>query len=56
MDTLTKMLVESDTHFEQDQIVAAKEVFKDWLKEVGLGIYSTPESVRKLLIMLVDEP
>jgi len=33
----------------------AQAVFKEWLREVGLPVYSTPEDVRKMLITLVDE-
>ena len=66
MKTLTEMLVSSDTHFDLDQISAAKEAFKEWLKTVGLpdhisygkgGVpFNATESTRKLLITLVDEP
>lgn len=35
---------------------SVKEVIKMWLREVGLPLYGTPESIRKLLITLVDEP
>lgn len=44
----------------------SKEAFKDWLKDVGLPdydtigkggvIFSATDSLRKLLILLIDEP
>ena len=62
--TLTEMLINCNTHFELDQIATAKAVFKEWLETVGLPQYYNPdgqcfnvtESLRKLLVILVDEP
>lgn len=60
--TLTEMLKEINP----DDVELNREVFKEWLKEVGLPDYqvigknfhqfSATESLRKLLITLVDEP
>lgn len=55
-NTLTEMLVNSDTHFHPDQLIAAKEVFKEWLKQVGLPPHPLGEITRQLLVTLVDEP
>lgn len=67
MSTLTEML--NDKEEEPGggvPIPDALEVFKDWLKTVGLTDYyssnrdgvefNTTESLRQLLIALVDEP
>ena len=54
--TLTEMLVNADTFFYPDQLATAKEVFKEWLKTVGLPTQMSEESTRQLLITLVDEP
>ena len=61
--TLTKSL--KVLGYKRD-IVLAKRVFKEWLRTVGLSDYtcygrggvpfSATESIRKLLIILVDEP
>ena len=58
---LTEMLAKEVKHPEP-----VKEVFKQWLKEVGLPdhdtigkggyIFSATESTRELLILLIDEP
>lgn len=61
--TLTEMLVNAGqggaVHVEY-----SKQIFKEWLETVGLPQYYNPdgmcfnatESLRKLLIQLVDEP
>ena len=54
--TLTEMLVNADTFFYPDQLIAVKEVFKEWLRTVGLPTQMSEESTRQLLITLVDEP
>ena len=60
--TLTEMLREIDPMADV-RVGLYKEVFKDWLKGVGLpeiGFqyynFNITESLRKLLITLVDEP
>ncbi len=53
--TLTGMLTDA-MRLNEGEMVMVKRAFRNWLKEVGLPIYSTPESIRKLLITLVDEP
>jgi len=55
-NTLTDMLINCDTHFEQDQLIAAKEVFKEWLRTIDIPDYGTPEVARKMFIILIDEP
>ena len=65
--TLTKMLEKADTRMHQpDRVFATKQAFKEWLTKVGLPGYfsidrdgysfSATESIRKLLITLIDEP
>ncbi len=66
--TLTEMLGnKAQKHHESFiLIVDAKDVFTQWLKEVGLPdhdtigkggcIFNATESTRDLLILLVDEP
>ena len=61
--TLTEMLGELQIRHSKKEI---KDVFKQWLKEVGLPdhdtvgkggcIFSATVSTRDLLILLVDEP
>jgi len=53
--TLTVMLIET-IRLDEGQTAMVKRVIRNWLGEVGLPVYSTPESIRKLLITLVDEP
>ena len=63
MKTLTEMLKVLGY---QEDVELAKRVFKEWLKSVGLPDYeskskygitfSSTESLRQLLIILVDEP
>ena len=60
--TLTEMLLtetyNSDARQDYEESIGViKEVFKNWLKTVGLtDCVQTPESIRRLLITLVDEP
>lgn len=64
MKTLGEML--ADTFTNLYVIDKVKETFKEWLKEVGLPLMTSfnkhgettdaTESIRKLLITLVDEP
>lgn len=66
--TLTEMLNEDmlDPYPKPDATDKVKEIFKEWLRTVGLTNYYSPnrdgfefnttESIRHLLIALVDEP
>lgn len=65
--TLTQMLDKSlnfgggpETKCEADatewELTIIKDVFKDWLRTVGLTDCGSPEAIRQLLITLVDEP
>jgi len=56
--TLTEMLREDmlDAEPYPDAVDKVKQIFKEWLGEVGLPVYTPTESIRKLLITLVDEP
>ena len=75
--TLTEMLKEALYHtdykehysekFMNEQLAPVKEVFKEWLKTVGLpdlivlgkhgdATFNATEATRKLLMTLVDEP
>jgi len=64
--TLSGMLVNCETHLWADQVNTVKKVFKEWLFTVGLPdyetvgkgdrVFSATESLRKLLIILLDEP
>ena len=65
--TLTEMLEEESKELGSIlRVSETKEIFKQWLKEVGLSdhdtigkggyIFSATESTRDLLILLVDEP
>ena len=51
--TLTEML--KILGYRED-IELAKKIFKEWLRTVGLTDCGTPETIRQLLITLVDEP
>lgn len=62
--TLTEMLID-DIKITPGYVTSVEELFglqsvkatfRKWLKEVCLPLYGTPESIRKLLITLVDEP
>jgi len=59
--TLTEMLKENmlDPYPIPDAVDKVKEIFKEWLRTVGLPdsrFWQAPESIRQLLITLVDEP
>jgi len=64
MSTLDEMLIEN-AYLDDADIKAIKKVFQQWLAEVGLTDYysldkngmtiNTTESIRQLLIILVDE-
>jgi len=66
--TLNEMLIEDmlDPYPQPDATDVVKRIFQDWLRIVGLPDYyslnrngdkfNTTESLRQLLITLVDEP
>lgn len=56
--TLTGMLKEGmlDPYPYPDAVDRVKEIFKEWLKTVGLPQQMSEEATRQLLIALVDEP
>lgn len=49
---------EAQSEADEQEVEAVKEVFKDWLKAIGLPPFyqSSEESTRQLIITLVDEP
>ena len=53
--TLTEIL-SSAIRLNKGEVTTVKEVFKEWLKTVGLPTQMSEESTRQLLITLVDEP
>ncbi len=66
METLTEMLEAKATGFDSKDAEVIKGVVKEWLRGVGLTPYfscnrdgiafNTSESIRRLLVILVDEP
>ena len=64
--TLTEIIGNAGFGYGTDDAVTIKKAFTDWLAEVGLPGYKSidlkgnefdvTESLRKLLILLVDEP
>ena len=64
--TLTEMLEAKATGFNSEDAEVIKGVVKEWLRGVGLTSYfscnregiafNTSESIRRLLVTLVDEP
>ncbi|KKN74180.1 hypothetical protein LCGC14_0392660 [marine sediment metagenome] len=62
--TLTELLRRN--HYSEDDIVDIKYELRKWLKEMGLpdydtigkggAIFSATDSLRELLVTLVDEP
>lgn len=42
--------------FPKPEQVVIKEVVKEWLRTVDLPEYGSPEAIKKLLVVLVDEP
>ena len=66
MSTLTEMLEAEATGFNSEDAGVIKGVVQEWLRGVGLTPYysmnrdgiafNTSESIRRLLVTLVDEP
>ena len=66
VETLTEMLREDATGFNSEDAGVIKGVVQEWLRGVGLPPYysmnrdgiafDTTESIRRLLVVLVDEP
>ena len=66
VETLTEMLGVEATGFNSEDAEVIKGVVKEWLRGVGLTSYfscnrdgiafNTSESIRRLLVTLVDEP
>ena len=56
--TLTEMLKEEmlDPYPYPDAVDKVKQIFKEWLRTVGLPNGMIVESTRHLLITLIDEP
>lgn len=53
--TLNEMLLNSYMPMTEKQRESAKGQFKEWLKQIDLPDYGSPQTIRQLLIVLADE-
>ena len=51
-----RIILREAYNFPEQEVAVIKEVTKEWLRTVDLPDYGSPETIKKLLENLVDEP